>query len=568
MLLLLGAFFAGTITVLAPCVLPLLPVIIGGSISGDVTDKRRPLIITASLAVSLILFTVLLKATTLFITVPPETFLYISGGILVGLGILMLFPSLYENVIEKLNLQAKSQQLLGKGSGKGPIIGAIITGAALGPVFSSCSPVYAYILATILPVNFGAAMAYMVAYVLGLSIMLLLIGYLGRKFVSKIKFASDPKGWFTRTIAIIFIVVGVLVATGYDKQLQTYVSENTPFDFDALSAQLIPNDTNRESAEGVLNVKPYDAPELTGLENWINSEPLTLEKLQQEDKVVLIDFWTYSCINCIRTQPYLKDWYETYNDSGLEIIGVHAPEFSFERNPENVKNAAEKAGLNYPIALDNDFATWNAFKNQYWPATYLIDKDGQVRRYHGGEGEYKETEMAIRTLLSEKGGTVPNETTDALSGEVPVTEKQTPETYLGTKRASNYVGDQSLTRGTNDFASSKLERVNDWTLGGKWEVESESITARGDSTIKIRYAAKELYLVTGNEANGKKIEVMLNGTPISKTKNAGSDVDNSQVTLQVAQLYRLVSHDSFQEDNTLEIRVPDGVQLNVFTFGS
>lgn len=565
MFLLIGAFFAGMITILAPCVLPLLPVIIGGSISGNVNDKRRPLIITASLAVSLILFTILLKATTLFIDVPPEVFVYISGGILIALGIVFLFPGIYEWIILKFNLQAKSQQLLGKGSGKGPIVGAIITGAALGPVFSSCSPVYAYILATILPVNFAVAMLYMLSYVLGLSVMLLLVGFLGRKFVSKIKFASNPKGWFNRSIAIIFIVVGIFVITGFDKRLQTYISEKTPFDFDSLSTKLIPAG-DREINSGVLNVKPYDAPEFTGLTNWINSEPLELEDLR--GKVVLIDFWTYSCINCIRTQPYLKSWHETYKDSGLVIIGVHAPEFAFEQKPENVKKAAQKARLTYPIALDNDFATWNAYENQYWPASYLIDKDGQVRRYHGGEGEYKETEQAIRMLLAENGGSVPQQNSSVLSGDVPVSKAQTPETYLGTKRASNYTGTPTLTQGTRTFQPGELERVNQWTLGGSWEVTGEGIMAKSDSTLSFRFGAKELYIVTANEVTNKSMGVTLDGKPISQTDAAGESVKNSSVSINAAQLYRIVNYDAFKPDSVVTLTVPAGVQLNVVTFGS
>lgn len=565
MFLLIGAFFAGMITILAPCVLPLLPVIIGGSISGNVNDKRRPLIITASLAVSLILFTILLKATTLFIDVPPEVFVYISGGILIALGIVFLFPGIYEWIILKFNLQAKSQQLLGKGSGKGPIVGAIITGAALGPVFSSCSPVYAYILATILPVNFAVAMLYMLSYVLGLSVMLLLVGFLGRKFVSKIKFASNPKGWFNRSIAIIFIVVGIFVITGFDKRLQTYISEKTPFDFDSLSTKLIPAG-DREINSGVLNVKPYDAPEFTGLTNWINSEPLELEDLR--GKVVLIDFWTYSCINCIRTQPYLKSWHETYKDSGLVIIGVHAPEFAFEQKPENVKKAAQKAGLTYPIALDNDFATWNAYENQYWPASYLIDKDGQVRRYHGGEGEYKETEQAIRMLLAENGGSVPQQNSSVLSGDVPVSKAQTPETYLGTKRASNYTGTPTLTQGVRTFQPGELERVNQWTLGGSWEVTGEGIMAKSDSTLSFRFGAKELYIVTANEVTNKSMGVTLDGKPISQTDAAGESVKNSSVSINAAQLYRIVNYDAFKPDSVVALTVPAGVQLNVVTFGS
>jgi cytochrome c biogenesis protein CcdA/thiol-disulfide isomerase/thioredoxin len=568
MFLLFGAFFAGIITVLAPCVLPLLPVIIGGSVSGNVSDKRRPYIIAASLAVSLILFTVLLKATTLLISVPPQVITYISGGIIVGLGIVFLFPMLYETVIIKLNLQAKSQQLLGKGSGRGAVIGAIITGAALGPVFSSCSPVYAYILATVLPVNFGVAMLYMVAYVLGLSLMLLLVGFLGQKLVRKLKFASNPRGWFTRIVAILFIVVGLLVITGYDKKLQTYVSEHTPFNFDKLSAQLIPSKNQLASASGVLNVKATKAPEFTGLSGWINSDPLTLAQLK--GKVVLVDFWTYSCINCIRTQPYLKSWYSTYKDSGFVIVGVHAPEFAFERDPKNVADAAKKAGLTYPIALDNNFATWNAYNNQYWPSSYLIDKQGNIRRIEQGEGGYQETEQAIRQLLSTDGGSVPAASSMAnASDSAPVSSGQTPETYLGTDKASNYEGNPSLTVGTNTYTpSDTISRVNNWTLGGSWTVTSDGIKAEKDSVIKIRFAAKELYFVTANTVDNAKVDLLLNGQPISQTGSAGDDVTDSSVNVNQAQLYRAVKFASFQKDNVLELHVPAGVQLNTFTFGS
>ncbi len=563
MFLLIGAFVAGALTALAPCVLPLLPVIIGGSMSGNVHDKKRPLIIAASLAASLFLFTLLLKATTLFIDVPPQVFVYISGVILVLLGVSFLFPMLYERLILALNLQVRSQQLLGKANVKKGTVGAIVTGAALGPVFSSCSPVYAYILATVLPVNFELAMVYIVAYILGLSAMLLLIGFIGQKFVRRLRFAANPRGWFNRIIAILFIIVGLFIITGFDKKFQTYISEHTPFDFDGLSSQLLPR-TNKESSDGVLNVKPYPAPDFVGLTNWINSKPQDLKNLR--GKVVLIDFWTYSCINCIRTQPYLKEWDKTYSSSGLVIIGVHAPEFSFERNPNNVRDAVKKAGINYPVALDNDFSTWNAYQNQYWPASYLIDKEGNVRRQHGGEGQYKETEMAIRELLGENGGSVPSKTTRALNSNVPVSDAQTPETYLGTRRASNFTANKPLIKGQQTFEAGKLERVNQWTLGGTWNVDSEGITAVEDSVLKIRFAAKELYLVPGSSSKSELTSLSLDGSPLNN--DAGDDVKNSSVNLDSARLYKLVKFNSFHDDATLQLKVPAGVRLNVFTFGS
>ena len=364
MFLLLGAFLAGLLTVVAPCVLPLLPIIIGGSVSGNTTDKKRPLVIAASLAVSLIIFTLLLKVTTVFIHIPPRTFTYFSGTVIILLGILTLFPLFYAKLMARIGFEKRSQQLLGKGfKNKNSLTGPIITGAALGPVFSSCSPVYAYILATVLPANFGTAFAYIISYVLGLSIILLIIGYYGQKVISRIKFASNPKGWFQRTIAIIFITVGLLIFTGIDKRVQVWMSAHTPFKFDALSAKLIPNTSTHLASNGNLNVQGYDAPEFTGINAWVNSNPLTLKELK--GKVVLVDFWTYSCINCIRNNPYLEKWYESYKDQGFVVVGVHAPEFSFEKVLANVQQGVKDQHITYPVALDNNLDTWNAYHNQY-----------------------------------------------------------------------------------------------------------------------------------------------------------------------------------------------------------
>ncbi|HSH18288.1 MAG TPA: cytochrome c biogenesis protein CcdA [Candidatus Saccharimonadales bacterium] len=569
MLLLIGSFIAGMLTVLAPCVLALLPIIIGGSVSGNTGDKKRPLIIAASLAVSLLLFTLALKATTLFISVPPATFTYISGGIIIALGLLTLFPSVYARLIAKLGIEQRAQATLSKGyRNTNQYLGPILIGAALGPVFSSCSPVYAYLIATVLPTDFATAMVYIVFYILGLSLVLLLIGYFGQRFVSKIKFASNPKGWFQRVIAILFIIVGLLIITGYDKRSQAWVSTHTPFNFDSLSSQLLPGSDRKTNAD-VLNIaEPYPAPAFVGLTDWINSKPLSQEDLK--GKVVLVDFWTYSCINCIRNNPYLIKWHETYKDKGFAVIGVHAPEFAFERNRVNVEKAVKDQKITYPVALDNDFATWNAFDNRSWPASYLIDADGQIRRVHEGEGEYDITEQAIRALLEENGANLRSTGMTAGSASVPVTSRQTPETYLGATRASNFKNTKGLAAApVQTFVPAADLPKNFWTLGGTWEVQDKKIIARGDSILRFHIAAREAYVVMGSAAPAK-VGVQLNGQPISGQKAAGRDVDNknSAVTVGEYKLYRLVDFGQFRGDSTIELRVPDGVELNVFTFGS
>ena len=567
MLLLFGAFIAGLLTVVAPCVLPLLPIIIGGSVTGDATDKKRPYVIIAALATSLIIFTLLLKASTLLINIPPKAITYFSGSIIITLGLLTLFPIFYAKVMAKVGFEKRSQQLLGKGfKNKSSLAGPIIIGAALGPVFSSCSPVYAYILATVLPANFFQAFAYIIAYVLGLSAILLLISIYGQRFISRIKFAANPKGWFQRGIAILFIAVGLLVFTGYDKRVQTWVSTHTPLDFDSLSAKLIPGSSNSTSRNGNLNVEPYDAPELVGIQDWINSKPLTLKDLR--GKVVLVDFWTYSCINCIRNNPYIEKWYKTYKDQGFVVIGMHAPEFAFEKVLGNVKKGVNDQKITYPVALDNDFSTWNAFRNQYWPAAYLIDAEGKVRREHFGEGEYQESEDAIRALLEEKGARLSGKMVTTGKEKVPQTSGQTPETYLGSARASNYSGSPALGASNRaNFTQSSGLRPDYWSLGGTWEVDEQSITARGNSTLRFRVSGKEVYLVMGAETE-VKVGLQLDGKPVSQTRSAGSDVTDNHVIVKESKLYRLVSHPTFVEDSIIELTIPDGVTLNAFTFGS
>lgn len=563
MLFLFTTFIAGMLTVLAPCVLPLLPVIIGGSFTGDVKDKRRPLIIAGSLAVSLLVFTLLLRA-AITTNIDPRNIAYFSGGIIIAIGILTLFPGIYARALGKIGLEHRSQALLNKGfNNKNGIVGPVIIGAALGPVFSSCSPVYAYIVATILPANFGQALVYITSYILGLAAVLLLIGYYGRRFVSKISFASNPRGWFQRSIAILFIVVGLLVISGYDKRLQTYVSTHTPFNFDKLSAQFLPSTFTKTDGK-LFNVEPYQAPEFTGLTNWINSKPLSLEDLK--GKVVLVDFWTYSCINCIRNNPYLERWYNEYKDDGLVVVGVHAPEFAFEKNPKNVLKAVKDQKITYPVALDNDFATWSAFQNQSWPASYLVNPEGQVVRIHEGEGAYKKSEDAIRSLLMKQGAKLSGAT--AGNSDAPVSEKQTPETYLGSKRASNYIGSPSLTgAGSALFTAPTSLAKNKWALSGKWDIGAERITARGDSKLRFHVAAKDVYFVA-ESANRQAISITANGKPLSETGWAGSDVKGSNLTIQQAQLYRIADFKTFKDDVTLEFTVPNGVSINVFTFGS
>ncbi len=568
MFLILGAFIAGILTVLAPCVLPLLPVIIGGSVSGDTKDKKRPLIIAGSLAISLIIFTLLLKATTLFINIPPQAITYFSGGIIILLGLFTLFPFLYVRIVAKLGIETSTQKALGKSfNNKNSFIGPILTGAVLGPVFSSCSPVYAYIVASILPVSLTKALIYITAYVIGLSLFLLIIGYFGQRLIGRVKVLSNPKGLFQRTIGLIFIFVGILVITGSAQSLQTYVTEHTPFNFNAISATFLPKTKNAITSKGLFNIKPYKAPQFKDISAWINSKPLALSHLK--GKVVLVDFWTYSCINCVRNNPYLEHWYKTYKKYGLVVVGIHAPEFSFEKVKSNVQAAVKAQHLTYPVGMDNNFATWNAYNNQAWPTSYLINSKGYIVRVHAGEGQYVQEEQAIRQLLTNDGANLSDVKPTVSSNYVPISKNQTPETYLGSNRASDYVGTPALAANPQaTFTLSNNLGINDWSLGGTWKVQSQKITAEGNSTLNIKVAAKYVYLVGGSPSSAN-IGVYLNNKPIYGSGFAGPSVNKqSQLVIQQSTLYRLVSFKKFTKGDVIKLTVPNGVSLNVFTFGS
>jgi thiol-disulfide isomerase/thioredoxin len=283
---------------------------------------------------------------------------------------------------------------------------------------------------------------------------------------------------------------------------------------------------------------------------------------------VLVDFWTYSCINCIRTTPYLTKWYDTYKDQGFVIVGVHAPEFSFEKKIENVQNAVKERGIKYPVALDNNFTTWNSYKNTAWPGGYLIDKDGNIRRIHLGEGEYDQSEAAIRALLKENGKNVDNVST--VQGSVQTVSNavlgETPETYLGSVRQDKFanraelVDAQAFNKVLNYKPVAEL-KSDYWSIEGDWIVENENIVSQRDGNkLKLKYNSKQVYLVMGSEI-AEKIQV--------KTQYKGQDVGGDDtINVQNFGLYKVVNAPSFQKDGTLELVVPKGVKVNVFTFGS
>ena len=573
MLLLLISLIAGLLTILAPCVLPVLPVIIGGSVGGSAKEKTRPYIIGASLAASIIVFTLLLKFSTVLINLPPNVLNWLSGSILIALGVASVWPELWERLVIYLNWQAASQRLLGKSEKKrGKYTGPVLTGIALGPVFASCSPTYAFILASVLPGSFLAGFIYLVAYTLGLVLALLAVSLAGRRFITRFSWAVDTHSLFRRLIGGLFIVIGVVIIAGLQTKVEIWVANRLPFDETRVERLLLAKQPKTPLAHQlsqpvanneVFNVPSTPAPEVQGLTNWINSSPQTLAQLR--GKVVLVDFWTYSCINCIRSIPFVENWYQTYHDKGFVVLGINTPEFAFEHNPANVAAAVKKDGITYPVALDNNYDTWNAFSNNSWPADYLIDQNGNIRYVSLGEGDYDKTEKAIQVLL---GVSRPIKTGNYT---VPIAQDQTPETYFGGDRRSNFSGSAAAKPnpdGSYTYTATEMAKLpqDTWTLSGNWRTAPQSITSSSpNATLTFNVDAKDVYMVAStDDAHGASVGVSLTST---YPDQYGSDAPGGTVTVNASRLYHIVSLPKFG-NTTVTLTVPQNVSLYTFTFGS
>ncbi|MDB5189769.1 MAG: hypothetical protein JWN49_95 [Parcubacteria group bacterium] len=579
MTLLFISFVAGLLTVLAPCVLPLLPVIIGESISGK-PSRKRAVVTIASLGISLFLFTFLLKVSTVLIHVPLEALSIVSGALLIIFGLLTVFPQLWDHFGLANALNKSSNRVMGQGFMKQSLVGDIIVGAALGPVFSSCSPTYFLILATVLPVSLAMGVAYLTVYIFGLCLALFAIAVLGQHLVMKLGIVSNPEGWLMRSIGMLFIIIGLLVISGIDKKIEASVLAHAGiFDVTRIEQHLLTAGSSGGTANSIVYgeqltpeqkaAKYTKAPELVKPDGYLNTDgqPITIGQFKGK-KVVLIDFWTYSCINCQRTIPYLNQWYAKYKDQGLEIISVHTPEFAFEHEQTNVAAALKQFGIEYPVVLDNEYQTWNAFGNQFWPREYLIDIDGYVVHDHAGEGEYDVTEKAIQAALAERAQRLGTDPSMIASGTVSIAdpnlqEVQSQETYFGYNRNKYLANGTPGQSGTHTYSFPTATVPNLLYLQGTWNIGKEYATASADAHIKFSYGAHDVYFVA-SAGVPVSVTVLRDGVPVGTM--AGSDVDpkTSTVTIGSQRLYRLI-HDTSAGAHTIELII-HGSGLNAYTF--
>jgi thiol-disulfide isomerase/thioredoxin len=308
------------------------------------------------------------------------------------------------------------------------------------------------------------------------------------------------------------------------------------------------------------------APDFVGVTKWLNTDgPISIRSLK--GKVVLVDFWTYTCINCIRTLPHVISWYENYKDKGFIVIGVHTPEFQFEHNTGNVLDAIKTYGIRYPVAQDNDYSTWNNYNNEYWPAEYLIDANGNIRRTHFGEGEYDQMEMAIRELLKENGQSL-TESLDNMPDQTPEGE-QSPETYLGAARMEYFFPSGSLSAGEREFILSNNLRLDSFSLGGQWNVRREDAVAEKGAELKYHFYANKVFLVLrpGSAGTTAKVRVLLDGK-VADSSNAGADVSGGEITVNSDRLYNLIDLKGKKGGHVLQLQFETpGIEAFAFTFG-
>ena len=563
MIVLLGiGFLAGLVTAISPCVLPVLPIILATGATSE--SRRRPLAIILGLATSFVVFTLAGSALLSQLGLPQDFLRDVAIALLFVVAVGLLVPRLGEVVARPLSRLSRRGPARGSGGGSG-----LLLGVSLGLVFVPCAgPVLTAVTVTAASGGVGVRTVLLsIAYAIGVALPMLAIAYGGQRFtrgVSALRrnalVVRRVSGVVLAGMAVAFLL-GVdtdlaKLAPGYTNALQKSI-EQSPTAKRELRKLTRGGSSSEASLASVVAVPTPAAsrfpraPELRGINEWINTPgaaPLTLAALR--GKVVLVDFWTYSCINCLRTLPHLRAWDAAYRDAGLVIIGVHSPEFAFERVPANVKAAVRKLGVRYPVALDNAFATWKAYDNEYWPAHYLIDKDGRVRDYHAGEGQYAETEALIRRLLAERGTAVPR-LTQAVADATP-TDLTTPETYLGYARLDRYTGRSIREDVAAAYTLPVTLEASHIAYGGTWRVEPDLITAGPGARLRLAFDARKVYLVLGGAGS---VEVWVDGRLARVERVAG-----------YTRLHTLLESSSPRR-GLLELRFTPGVEAYAFTFG-
>ncbi len=540
------AFLEGIALIVSPCILPVLPLVLAASADGG---RRRPYGIIIGFVLAFALFAIAARHIVAALGIDLDLIKDGSLVLLALLGLALLSSRLSEKFSALTQGAANFGNQLAMTRGEGLLSGVVI-GALIGLVWTPCAgPILAAVLVQVIrqQSDLGGNLI-IVSFALGAGVPMLIIALTGRKIMNKLGFFTRHAEAVRRGFGVLILASVAYIASGADVQSMFLSREKV----DAPRGELVLQD-------GL--VSPYNAPQFADIAAWLNSPPLTMQSLQ--GKVVLLDFWTYSCINCVRTLPYLTDWDKKYRDQGLVIVGVHAPEFEFEKKLENVKDAIAQHGIRYPVAQDNQLSTWVNFNNRYWPAHYLINREGQVVYTHFGEGKYDVMENNIRYLLGLK------DKTETIQTEAPTfAPGQTSETYLGYERAENFGGKKRVAQdkqSTYRFPAFLPEHA--WALNGKWKAASEKIiSGEKDAALRLNFKARKVFLVLGT-STGKPIRVTLKLNGEAVGGSAGKDAPGGVITIERNTLYELIDQ-KMPKNGLLEIQSDTpGLEAYAFTFG-
>jgi cytochrome c biogenesis protein CcdA/thiol-disulfide isomerase/thioredoxin len=535
------AFAAGVITVFTPCILPVLPIVLAGGAG----TKRRPYAIAAGLVTTFTAF--LLAGAWLWglLGIGKEHQIQIGAVLLAVLALTLIVPQIGAWVERPLAFLTRRRV--------GDAGGGFLLGAGLGLVFIPCGgPVLAALTSNVAQDRVGGwLVAIAIAYAVGAALPMLAIAAGSRRVGTGLRRHAQA----VRVAGGVLMAAAALVIyNGWAENLQTKVPPWAHWVQDAIEGNSAAQDNLARlggkqqpvfAAGGPL--KDYGkAPDIQGISDWINTPGLDAADLR--GKVVLVDFWTYSCINCLRTLPYLKSWDERYRAKGLVIVGVHSPEFAFEHDLGNVRAAVKRLGIHYAVALDNDFATWSAYRNQYWPADYLVDQSGHVRDIHFGEGDYDKTEHDIRLLLAATHKALP---AALRPKDRTPTELRTPESYLGYSRIGAYAGSPLKPDERARYTFPAALGQDEYAYAGTWTVEAERILAGESALLRLHFQARSVHLVLAGRG---AVRVMLNGRRLRTV----------QVTAD--RLYTLATQKQAR-DGLLELSFTPGLSAYAFTFG-
>ncbi|MFF2496523.1 cytochrome c biogenesis protein CcdA [Agromyces sp. NPDC058064] len=563
----------GLITGISPCILPVLPVILlsGGAQGARGADsgtsaspgRWRPYLVIAGLVVSFSLVTLVGSLLLGLLGLPQDVLRWAGLVVLALIGIGLIVPR-FEELLERPFAWLPRRSV-------GTDRGGFGLGFALGAVYVPCAgPVLAAITVAGSTGRIGVETVVLtVSFAIGAAAPLLFFALAGRGMAERLAaFRRHQRGIrITGGIVMIALAVGLAfnlpqllqrLVPDYTAELQQQLAESEEVS-EALDLGGLVTDENRELSKCTNGAAVLEscgrAPSIRGIQQWFNTaDGASVDLDSLRGRVVLIDFWAYSCINCQRSIPHVVAWDEAYRDAGLSVVGIHSPEYAFEKEPRNVAAGIEAFGIDYPVALDNSLATWTNYRNRYWPAHYLIDASGTVRQVSFGEGHYERTERLIRELLADAQPGVALPAPTELADETPAAGTTTPETYLGTTKQVNFAGAEPYRRATTSFALPASQPADSFALGGDWELGTQSITPAADAeeaSVRLEYTAREVRMVLAGE-----------GTVIVR-------VDGRERRIEVSGVPRSYAlHESDAPGSgSLTVRIPTGVEAYSFTFG-